>query len=218
MVSKQHTDPLDSSELGKCFNKGDPAVLAASLDRKNFRMYKDKLSPKLQAAVAMMTSADPDEQVAVFQEIALMRTHASTFVQLYSAVHEKHEKALESGDTEKITKSQSQLTNAGEMMCDVLQRVAETCSKAARVQATLKDRFSLHDLKYVIDRIIAIHWSVCGSTHPEIAEAFIKALDAELQLPTAQAQGTDLHPDDTAREFDASVPYAAEMDPNDDSP
>lgn len=161
-------------------------------------MYKKYLGPKLTEAVELATGIDPDEQTALFSELALLRDFAGQYVALYSA-------AREAGNLNAI-----QLT--GEAMKEALESVAGVCEKANRLHDKQKDRFSIHDLKYVVDKIMLIHYSVCGDEHRDLAEKFAQAIEQQLTLPSHNNadKPTDLHPDETAKAFDALVPYVEE--------
>lgn len=168
-------------------------------------VYKKYLGPKLTEAVELATGIDPDEQTAVFHELALLREWAGPFVGMYSAAVEANNAKM--------------MQETGLVMKEVLSEVVDVASKAAKIQEKQRDRFSIHDLKYVIDKIMLIHFSVCGDEHRDIAEKFAKAIEEQLTLPANSAStdpGTRLSPDDTARAFDATVPYVADDDDDED--
>lgn len=175
-------------------------------------MYKKYLGPTLAQAVREATGVDPDEQLAIYHELALMREHTGQFVKMYSAAIESRTQALASGNTEAIAKAEGAVANAGEMMANALNVVTDVCVKATKIREKQKDRFSIHDLKYVIDKIQAIHYKMVGKEHPELVKAFAEAIEQELVLPSAGDRGTSLHPDDTARDFDSSVPFVRGSD------
>lgn len=175
-------------------------------------IYKKRLGPTLKKAVEEATGVDPDEQVAIYSELALLREYAGQFVGMYSATVESQVAAEESGDAAKIAKAQERVTAAGMMMAEALTHVTDTCAKAAKIADKQKDRFSIHDLRWVIDRILMIHHNVVGKNQPELARAFAKALEEQLELPNSTDRGTELHPDETARQYDESVPYVEEFE------
>lgn len=198
---------VSSDEHPVCYAHADEELKAKYREYKAFNVYKQKLGPKLKTMVEQATGIDPDEQIAVFEELALMRSHASNFVAVYSAAYEAAEAVATNAAAtpEQKAAASARLTSAGQLMTEALQIVTDTCAKATKIQTQLKDRFSIHDLKFVIERIMMIHFSV-AKDYPELVEAFAKAIDEELKLPQSGSTGTSLHPDDTAREFDASVP------------
>lgn len=178
-------------------------------------MYRKHLGPTLSAAVEAATGIDPDEQVAVFHELALLREYAGQFVAMYSAAVENDVvvKANPDSTSEQRARAQANLSAAGSMMSEALNMVTDVCTKAAKIREKQKDRFSVHDLKYVIEKIQVIHHRLIGKEHPELARSFADALNGELTLPSgAGDKGTELHPDDTAREYDSSIPYVEDDD------
>ena len=130
--------------------------------------YQRYLGPTLTEAVKNATSVDPDEQAALYDELALMREYAGGFVALYSA-------SVESKDPKAIMMT-------GVAMKDALESVASICDKAGKLQAKAKDRFSIHDLKHVIDKIMVIHARVFRN-HPKLVQVFADAIAAELIIP-----------------------------------
>ena len=159
-------------------------------------VYKKYLGPKLSEAIAQATGVSPDEQVAVYHEIALLREMAGQHVALFSA-------AYESGNV-------NATLAAGELMREALAVVVDTCSKAAKIQEKQRDQFSIHDLKYVVDQLMIIHSSI-AKDQPELAKAFADAVEKELILPTA-SKGVSVLPGDTDEiirsvvDFDAEIP------------
>jgi hypothetical protein len=164
-------------------------------------VYKKFLGPKLTEAVKEATGVDPDEQTAIFTELALIREYAGNFVKLYSAVIEL---------PEDNTKKAELILATGAQMQAALEAVSEVASKAAKIQDKQKGRFSIHDLKYVIDKIMLLHHQVCGKEYRHLAIKFAEAIDKELRLPGTGDQPSSLHPDETARAYDATVPFVPE--------
>ena len=204
--------PLCRKHGGRNRQNAQKKRLNASTRHQLPMLYRKRLGPTLQRAVAEATGVDPDEQVAIYSELALLREYAGQFVAMYSAAVEAQEAAIAAGDAAKIAKIQSHVTSAGSMMAEALTQVTDTCSKAAKIADKQKDRFSIHDLRWVIDKILIIHHRVVGKEHPELARAFAKSLEQDLELPHSSDRGTELHPDQTARQYDDSVPYVEDFE------
>lgn len=176
-------------------------------------VYRNLLSPTLRALVDNQLQLDPDEQASLLDELALMRTYMCAFVSLYSRAHEAHEAEPTDGNLGK-------LFAAGTAMSGALQQVADLADKAAKINVKQKERFNLHDMRYVVDSIILIIHEVCGDDGNDIAVKVALAIQERLKLPTGYGesadQGTDLHPADTvAREFDDSIPSSPGDNGND---
>lgn len=158
--------------------------------------YRKHISESLGKAISEQIGLDPDEQVQLYEELALIRHVASNFVKLYGA-------AVETGD-------QNTICMAGAGMVEALNNVEAICSAAAKIQQKQRDRFSIHDLKYVVNKLTRMLYDVCGDEHQDIAERFKLMVDEKLALPTGYQQGTDLQPDETVLEIDSSVPFVDE--------
>lgn len=160
--------------------------------------YRKHITGALKEALEDQLGVDPDEQVSLYEELALMRITASQFVKLYDV-------AVGTNNLETI-----QLASSG--LVEALKNVETICSAAARIQEKQRDRFSIHDLKFVINKITRALYEVCGDEHRDIAERFKEIIDHHIKLPTGYQQGTDLMPDETVRELDDEVPYIEEID------
>ena len=163
--------------------------------------YSKHLTKTLKDHVSDSLGMDPDEQVALYEELALVRHVAGQFVKLYGA-------ACDSGNPETVM-----LAASG--MVDALNNVERICSAAGKLKDKQKDRFSIHDLKFVVDQLVQIMYTICDPDHRDIAVRFKESVDSYLVLPTAQ-QGTDLHPDQTAALLDSSIPEVDDDDDDDD--
>lgn len=171
--------------------------------------YDQHLSPKLLAVVSAMQQRDPHEQISVYTELALMRENAGHAVALYSAAREAH-------DNNPTEQSQQRVISAGAIMAEALDSVVDTCAKAAKIGEKQKERYSIHDLKYIIERMLVLHGNMLQEldldekTRDQINDSFQELVSRDLVLPDEASQGTTLTPDMTAREFDASIPYVTD--------
>jgi hypothetical protein len=149
------------------------------------RFYKRALTESLQAIVSEHLEMKPDDQLSLFEELALVRETAAGHVRVYSA-------AVESGKQETIMA-------AGELMALSMQRVAEMCKAAAAVANTQKDKFSAHDLNYIIEQIIRISYDCFKDD--ERVNAFALKIRNELQL-REKDRGTSITPDQEVVQMD----------------
>lgn len=164
--------------------------------------YSKHVTKTLAEAITEHTGLDPDEQVSLYEELALMRHVAGNFVKLYGA-------AVESGNMQAIN-------IAGAGMSEALSNVEKVCSSAAKIQTKQRDRFSVHDLKFVVNRLTRILYEVCGPEHEDIARRFKVMVDEHLVLPTGYQQGTTTMPDETVQDLDSTIPFVDEDDEDDD--
>jgi len=149
------------------------------------RFYKRQLSDTLKAVLEEQLEAKPDDQLSLFEELALVRETAGNHVKVYSA-------AVDTGD-------QATIMAAGELMCISMQRVAEMCRIAAQVHNEQKSKFSIHDLNYIIEQIIRISYD-CFEGDERVNQF---ALDIREKLQLRTDQGTTLTPDKTVIEMDS---------------
>ena len=178
-------------------------------------MSRYKLNPKLAALVKAELDRDPDEQLAIYEELALMRVHTADYVALYSDAVEAEQIARDAGNFEALRLAQDRRVRAGALMSESIQRITEACAKATKIQNAQKDRFSIHDIKFILLHIQRICSTVVGAESPYLAEKFIRVIEEDLSIPRISAidRGTQLSIDETAIHFDASVPVATEPDP-----
>lgn len=167
--------------------------------------YKTRLGPTVREAVLSALEQDPDDQLNILEEVALLRSYASQFVGVYSAAVEQH--LADSTD-----KNWRVMIEAGQLMTVALETVSKACEKAAKIASIQKDRFSIHDLRHAVDKILIMHHDVVGKHHPELARQFEQHLSEHLQITSLSQHevGSTLTADQTIREFDASVPYFEE--------
>lgn len=178
-------------------------------------MSRYKLNPKLAERVKEELDRDPDEQLAIYEELALIRVHANDYVKMYSDAVEQEHYAQESGDLERIHIAKDRRVRAGALMAESIQNVTEVCAKAVKIQNAQKDRFSIHDIKFILLHIQRICATVVGAESPYLAEKFMRVVEEDLSIPRISAidRGTQLNIDETAIHFDQSVPLVTEPDP-----
>jgi len=157
--------------------------------------YAKDLSTTIAQAVEEHLQTDPSEQLALFEELALMRHTASSALKLYSA-------AMTTNDL------QTQAT-AAELVRHVLGEVARMCEAASRVQAAGKDKFSIHNLAYVVTRITKIAYKVFGDDEEGMQKArqFEELIRNEVKL-ARDVEGTTITPDADVVEMDETIPRA----------
>lgn len=158
------------------------------------RWYKKVVGPKLSEAIKEAQLASPDEQLAVFEELALMRESASQFVGIYSKLLEDQAPA-------------ETLAVAALAMQNALKEVVEVCSKATKAHEKMR-QYSAHDIENIIAQFTSFLWEVNGDEHRHLTLALLQLMKERLVLPsTGKVEPTDLGVDDTAREMDMSVPF-----------
>jgi hypothetical protein len=146
--------------------------------------YRRSLTKALNDAVQESLEQKPDDVLNLFQELALTREAAQLSVRMYGA-------ALE-------TDKQESILIAAELMAMHLQRVAEMCKAAASLHTEQREKFSVHDLNYIIEQIIRISYDTFKDH--ELVNHFALRLRNEIQISKAQA--TTITPDQEVLEMD----------------
>lgn len=177
--------------------KGQAGPKIWDVDRMKSKFYSKRLGPKLAAFVEESLAAPHNQQLALNEELALMREVAGNAISLYSA-------ALELPDN---TKDKNQmLMNAALIMQESLKEVRATCKVAAEVDSMSRDKFSLVHLQDIVNQISKMVYLCFDDVAPERVKAFDNMLTEQLRLPTSGIQGTTLTPDQDATEMDCSIP------------
>ena len=152
--------------------------------------YSKKLKGTLQDAVEAALQQDPSEVLALYEELAIVRTTALDVIRLYEA-------ALESNDA-------SAACTVGIAVRGVMKDVAEMVKNAAELEYKRADKLSVHNLAMVVNQIVRISAEVFGDDM-EKAEEFRKLVIEQLKVDKG---GTDITPDQDAADMDATVPHA----------
>jgi hypothetical protein len=146
--------------------------------------YRRSLTKALEDAVQESLAQKPDDVLNLFQELALTREAAQLSVRMYGA-------ALE-------TNKQESILIAAELMAMHLQKVAEMCKAAAALHTEQREKFSVHDLNYIVEQIIRISYDTFKEH--ELVNHFALRLRREIQISKAQA--TTITPDQEVLEMD----------------
>jgi hypothetical protein len=141
----------------------------------------------------------PDEQLNLFEELAVMRGTVADSLKLYDLAQQVP------GDTDK---GRNTRLAASAILRESMADVAKLCESAARVERLAKDKLSVHNLAYVVSQVVRIAYHVFGDT-PEKAREFEAKIREQVRV-AADDEGTTLTPDQDVGEMDASVPGVPE--------
>lgn len=165
------------------------------------KFYRNRMSATLASFVEEHMQMSPEEQINLFEELALTRTVAGDAVALYdatvTALKEKNDDAA----------NQTRLL-AGSMLKDALKDVSDMCMRASAIEQNARDKFSVHTLQYIINQIVRIVHEACEPEHHEVAERIEYMIHTMIRIPKTTTDGTELTPDQDARDMDATVPNA----------
>jgi len=174
-------------------------------------LYSKYYTKTLQAAIDEQLNRSPSEQLALFEELALVRESCGDAIKLWSALRDMTvpPDITDSAERKKReTELQSSRQIAGQLMVEALTQVTRIAQQAAIIEASGKDKYSIHTLKHFVQQIVGIAYETFEPDNRKLAEQFEAALHAKLKLPVSDAQGTTLTPDQDAIDMDQTVPRA----------
>jgi hypothetical protein len=173
--------------------------------------YADHMSPSLRACVEQATLALPTEQVMLFAELELTRQAAAQTVKLFSDRREKLASLPATATAEQRQDATMQLCQAGALMAQQMDAVGVMSQRAANIEALAADKFSVHNLHLVVEQICDIARHVFSKLPVDLAKTltseFTFAVQNHVKLQADNARrGTNLLPDQTVLDMDATVP------------
>jgi hypothetical protein len=178
-------------------NTSAGATVRTAEDMAKLKFYSKRLGPKLTAALEEMVSQPLQDQLSLFEELAIVREVAGQALELYSVAQEKIPATAPN--------RAEVLASAGMLLQSALENVRTMCKTAAEVNAAGKDKYSIHSLQDVAAQIVRMV-TTCFGDRPEQLAEFDAMLTQQLRLPKAQADGTTLTPDMDALDMDATIP------------
>lgn len=162
--------------------------------------YRKNMTKTLAQAVEEQLAVSPQEQLNLYEELALMRDACGQAVGLYS-------KARELADAEPDNmKAQNMVLESSLLMRDYLKEVVSICESAHRIEASAKDKVSVHQLHFFVAQLVQQIYKGVGEdiTTARHIEHLIRT---NLALPAAQGStGTTISPDMDVRAMDETIP------------
>lgn len=158
------------------------------------RFYSKELTDTLRDYVEESLGSAPHEQLNLFEELAIMRATTAETIKLFSA-------AQQSSD-------QETRVAAAVLVQDALKSVVSTCEAAARIEASGKDKISVHSVAHVVGQIVRIAYAVFGN------EAEVKVFETQIREEVkiiGEKSGTDLRPDVDVTSMDSTIPLEPEL-------
>ena len=133
--------------------------------------YSKYLGPKLSQRVKELLDTPHDEQVSLYQELAIARANACEALKLSTPLF----------DGTKLDDSTKALiiSTLGEAM----KNVKDLVLAASRLEKDAEDKVSMKVVNLIVMQIIIAINEVCGTEHIIIAEAIAKAIDNKVRLP-----------------------------------
>jgi hypothetical protein len=141
--------------------------------------YSQYLGGTLKDRFEACLKATPSEQVAVYEELALLRIASAEAVALFNGATQ-----LPDDNDNKA----AILTMATANMQDALHAVVKVCESAANIEAKAKDKVSVIAIMMIVEQVVRIAYDVLGDDM-EKAERFEKMIRENVRLPGAAHGG-----------------------------
>jgi hypothetical protein len=150
--------------------------------------YSKHLTGTLKAYVETCTGIDPNDQLSLFEELALVRHLAGDSIRLYQGAQQSGKPELLSGATA--------------LMREALSHVVKTCEAAARIDALAKDKISIHNLTFLVEQIVRIAFKTLDEDDARRFEVMVRS---EIRIQSGP-DGTMLTPDMDVTAMDDTIP------------
>ena len=153
--------------------------------------YAKVLNKTLLETVQSQLNESPSKQLSLLEELALVRTHCTTVVAMYSA-------CIEGG-------KQDMVLQVGTLMVDLIKHIQSLSISAAHIEDRGQDQVSIHTIEFVMNQITRIAYDCFGGDTEE-AINFESRIRNEVKLPKTKQEGTNLTPEDDVINMDSTVP------------
>jgi hypothetical protein len=178
--------------------------------------YQRRLTKTLKKAVEESFERTNAEQIALYEELALVREAAGQAVQNYgeaAELQEEFEAAKASGkkiDEAALVAVKQITTEAAGQMVSELKNVEHFATAIAKIEAASKDNVTVHLLNSIVHQTVRLFYEVCGVEHIALAQRFEKLMKDKIVLPSQQntATGTTITPDLDVLSMDSLIPKA----------
>lgn len=170
------------------------------------RLYARAMTKTLRERVDDQLAATHDQQIELYEELALMRESATESVRMYALVAERIDEIRERGEEVPAKLAQARDHSAA-LMAEHLEKVKEYALGIARVRSLTKEKLTSHALYGVVHQVARMMYEVCGEEHEDIARRLESRMRQEITLPgDAESEGTNITPDVDVLEMDELVP------------
>lgn len=179
-------------------NRGGAAKETGRAGASNMaRFYRNHLTKSLSDMLDDALSIDPNEQLQLYEELALMRDVAGQSVALYGI-------SKDLADQTPNEKNRERVMMAGQLMQGQLSEVVKICESASRI-ANARNNITPDQLGHFVAQLVrVIHDAFGDDPRVVVVERMIRE---QVRIPVDGASGgTTLTPDADARAMDGSVP------------
>jgi len=136
--------------------------------------YSRYLGPKLSERVAELMSRSHDDQVSLYEELAVARATACEALALAQPLFDSEASVKLSAETKALMV---------QTLSQAMSSVKELVLAASRVEKDADDKVSLKVVNLIVQQIVVTISEVCGAEQLPLAEAIAKAIDERVRVP-----------------------------------
>lgn len=191
-----------AGEIARWRNNGGSKVRVDHLPR----FYSKQLTGTLAEFVREALDCPAVEQLDLLQELALFRAHAAEAVAQYNKARAIWDVLPAHTPQHLVDQSAQAVWNAGALMQDILERVADLTLTASKVRANEAGSVSIHNIVDVSNQFVRIIYEYADE---ETARKIERAVKNVVRVAATKQEGTTLTPDQinqTVRAMDATIP------------
>jgi len=148
------------------------AVYCRTGKRRLPTFYSKYLGPKLRERVEELLLKPHDEQVSLYEELAIARANACEALNLARPMFD---------DPSSLTDETKALIIS--TLSTAMDNVKDLVLAASRLEKEAGDKVSLKVMNLIVMQIVLAINDVCGTKHLGLAEAIAKAIDERVRLP-----------------------------------
>jgi len=152
--------------------------------RKLPMFYSKYLGPKLSQRVLELMNAPHDEQVSLYEELALARSGMIEALQLAAPLQDV---GLAAKLSPEIKALMIQTLN------ESMKNVKELTLAASKLEKDASDKVSIKVINLIVQQIVVAINDVCGTENVAIAEAIAMAIDNRVRLPLNDKLNPKIH-------------------------
>lgn len=150
------------------------AIYCKTGQRRLPSFYSKYLGPKLSERVKELLDSPHEEQVSLYQELAVARASACEALKLAQPLFDEKQAEKLSPETKSLI-----VATLGQAMTNVKDIVLA----ASRLEKEAGDKVSMKVVNLIVMQIVLAINDVCGTENLEIAAAIGKAIDERVRLP-----------------------------------
>jgi len=136
--------------------------------------YSKYLGPKLAEAVQEALNRPHDEQVAVYEELAISRELAGKALKLSKPLFDPEMEKKLNAETKALMIQASQTA---------MEHVKGMVLAASKIEKDAKENISIKAVHLIVNQIILAINEVCGTENLELAKSIADAIDQKVRLP-----------------------------------